>query len=542
METRRKYTVVDLFCGCGGFTLGMKKAGFRTLAAIDFDAAAVETLRKNLPKIENVLERDLTKFSPSQLDEIIKGEPVDIIVGGPPCQGFSKARRVDGSNHGDEIVKDSRRNLYKYFLNYVAYFQPRVFVMENVLGIKTAANGEFFELVQKKARKLGYRVHGEIIEVWRYGVPQKRVRQLIIGTRRELPLFVSKKYLKTTHTDPSVDGGKEPWVSLWEAIGDLPPLRASEGEHESIYDKDRLRSQIKKYGDRYIGRVLEIKQAKKLNGHFAREHSARDLRDFARVREGESSAVVLARGEKMEFPYSKKNFRDRYTRQHRNRLCSTIVAHLSKDGLMFIHPTQQRSLTPREAARIQSFPDWFLLPKSQAASFRLIGNAVPPLVASVVGDGIIDYLADAYKADIRASGSAVPRNAKEALDWILPLLEAMDERRLRKVNRPNFAKGWAGLAFIHHLLHPDNSRSTRGRILRGGMRIPLISQADPRLLRPIYASTGWPVNLVPIAAEARRRLRARKFKDSEYYCSSAHVAGAKWFANNPSKISYGTHS
>lgn len=391
----RSLTFLDLFCGCGGFSLGLRRAGFRELAAIDFNPEAVATFRQNFPDAAHALERDLTQFTPEQLDQLLHADApdsarshIDVIVGGPPCQGFSNARRRDGSNHGENLKHDSRRELYQEFLAYVAYFQPRVFVMENVLGIRTAAGGEFFTRVQSEARALGYRVHGEEVCAWHYGVPQKRIRQLIIGTRRELPLFFASRFMPPTHVgpnEPALDG-LQPFTTLWEAIGDLPPLGADEGADETEYDPRRRQSQLARHGGHYLKKILQVHRAKKLTGHVSRPHSDRDLRDFALLHEGESSAVAMRdRFIEFEWPYSKEHFKDRYTRQHRNRLCSTIVAHLSKDGLMFIHPTQNRSLTPREAARIQSFPDWFQFPKARTHAFRIIGNAVPPLVAEAVG-------------------------------------------------------------------------------------------------------------------------------------------------------------
>src|SRR5271157_356989 len=131
-------TVIDLFCGCGGFSLGMENVGFKTIAAIDFNEEAIVTYKKNFPNVPNVLCRDLTQFPPEYLTLFIDVKNVDVIIGGPPCQGFSTVRKRDGSNHGLKIIKDDRRYLYKEFLKYVDYFQPKIFVMENVLGIKTA--------------------------------------------------------------------------------------------------------------------------------------------------------------------------------------------------------------------------------------------------------------------------------------------------------------------------------------------------------------------------------------------------------------------
>ena len=140
-------TFLDLFCGCGGFTLGMIRGGLRCLAALDVDPSAIATFRANLidrhhpglPDVAHALERDLTKFKPDQLAALIGTNHVDVIVGGPPCQGFSTARQVDGANHGARLKSDPRRHLYREFLRYVDFFQPRIFVMENVLGFRSAA-------------------------------------------------------------------------------------------------------------------------------------------------------------------------------------------------------------------------------------------------------------------------------------------------------------------------------------------------------------------------------------------------------------------
>jgi DNA (cytosine-5)-methyltransferase 1 len=175
----------------------MIRAGFRVLAAVDFNKEAVATARENLgvpeiggqPRhvdspIPHVLAQDLTTFGPKDLAELIGYDHVDVIVGGPPCQGFSSARQRDGANHGEKrFVEDERRHLYQEFLKYVAHFRPRVFVMENVLGIRSAAGGEYYTRVLHEARRLGYRVQSQVEDAYRLGVPQKRRRQLFIGVR-----------------------------------------------------------------------------------------------------------------------------------------------------------------------------------------------------------------------------------------------------------------------------------------------------------------------------------------------------------------------
>jgi len=394
---------IDLFCGCGGFTLGMLRSGMKCLAAIDFDQKAIETLNSNLaggsktglPPVKHALVRDLKTYSPEELASLIGTKHVEVIVGGPPCQGFSTARQVDGANHGERLKSDLRRHLYRKFLQYVDYFQPQVFVMENVLGLRTAAGGEYFTRVQHEARTLGvrsgrpgYRVHAQIEDARELGVPQKRKRQLIIGVRNDISGYFPAE-LKCAAR------GK-PFTKLGDAIGDLPPLRAGGGQDEAEYDLAKRQRNLRARGPlarKYLQSVLQVGSCEVLTGHVARPHNERDLRDFALIREGENSDVAMrVRGITFEYPYDKTSFKDRYTRQSRNDYCSTIVAHLSKDGLMFIHPTQQRTLTPREAARIQSFPDWFAFPSARTHAFRLIGNAVPPLIAEAVGDAVLDFL------------------------------------------------------------------------------------------------------------------------------------------------------
>lgn len=139
----RRLTCIDLFCGCGGFSLGMARAGFTVLAAIDSNPEAITVFRKNFPEVARVLQRDLTGFPPPELAKLIGSSEVDVVVGGPPCQGFSTVRQRDCTNNGPRMVEDKRRFLYQEFLHYVGFFHPKVFVMENVLGIRSAEGGKF---------------------------------------------------------------------------------------------------------------------------------------------------------------------------------------------------------------------------------------------------------------------------------------------------------------------------------------------------------------------------------------------------------------
>jgi len=555
-------TFIDLFCGCGGFTLGMLRAGFRCLAAIDFHAPAVATLRANLVDtghrgIEppaHVLEKDLTKFTPSDLAALIGTEHLDVIVGGPPCQGFSTARQRDGSNHGTErFMEDDRRHLFRRFLDHVEFFQPRVFVIENVLGLRTAAGGKYFTAVQHEARMLGrdkgrpgYRVHAQIEDAPELGVPQKRRRQLIVGVRNDLPGYFPSKLTPAARALPG--------TTLGDAICDLPPLHAGEGDHRSVYDLDRRQQTVagrrETFRSRYLFGVLEVGLTETLTNHVARPHSARDLGDFARLPEGKSSAELMRAGVKFDFPYDKSSFKDRYTRQHRNRPCSTIVAHLSKDGLMFIHPTQNRSLTPREAARVQSFPDWFVFPEARTHAFRMIGNAVPPLVAEAVGAEVAAFLAALAHTetpkpsrharphswrDSRLAGpvreregshdcpKTIPTSQADALRALEPLLH-LDRRALRHLDRDDFLRGWHALLFLFPGLHPDNAldHGEEEEIVATG-QLALAGFGD--LLARRFARSGWPVSLELIGRESWRRFEADEFSDEGFYCVAAQRAG-----------------
>src|SRR5882672_2256754 len=523
-------TFIDLFSGCGGFSLGLKRAGFKCLAAIDFDDSAVKTYKTNFPHVRNVLKKDLRRYQPEKLGDLLGHRRVDVIVGGPPCQGFSHARHVDGANHGKRLVFDPRRYLYRKFLSYVAYFQPRVFVIENVLGIRSAAGGEFFTRVQVEARALGYRVHGEEIKAWQFGVPQKRQRQLIVGTRRELPIFSGKQYIKPTHVLPNEPSARNlrPVTTLWEAIGDLTPIKAGEGLKERDYDSQRQFDHFARYGGRYLLDVLEVHKSIKLTAHVARPHSKRDLRDFARLREGEHSAQAIKRGEKMKFPYDRLTFKDRFTRQRRSGLCSTVVAHVSKDGLMFIHPTQNRSLTVREVARVQSFPDWFSFPERTPA-FRLIGNAVPPLVGEALGRGIRKFLNESIGRSHSQNQIPVPLSEKQALDWLVPVFTAAGQRMLRDVSRAEFLRAWSSIGYLHFWLHPDSALANGNWVLDRRDEKSALNRVAPDLVSPIFELSGWPMSLVPIAIEGHRRLSADKLRVRDFYCSAAHIAGASRF-------------
>jgi DNA (cytosine-5)-methyltransferase 1 len=501
----------------------MERANFRCLAAIDFNSHAVQVFKANFPEMPHALEKDLTQFSPHDLEKLIGTDRVDVIVGGPPCQGFSQARQRDGTNHGPRMVDDPRRHLYREFLSFVSHFQPKVFVMENVLGIRSASGGEYFTRVQAEGRALGYRVVPREEDATKLGVPQNRKRQLFIGFRLDVPGYLSGPLGPA----PRAILG----VTLGDAIMDLPVLESPGGAQEMDYDLERRAHHVAGNKHHFIYRVLQVTRDVRLTAHQSRPHNERDLRDFAKLKEGENCKQAMRdRGIEFEFPYDKSSFQDRYTRQHRNRPCSTIVAHLGKDGLMFIHPTQQRSLTPREAARVQTFPDWFEFPIPRTHQYRVIGNAVPPLVGEAVGHAIANLL---HSAESMVSGdrsnvtflqrtrstARLPKSADQAFEWIASLANKT-RYQIRKLDTDTFRLGWHALLYCFPGLHPD------GALDHGDDEELIAASHDVVVdLSRRYIRSGWPVALELIGREAWRRYEAGSISEDDFYCVDAQRAG-----------------
>ncbi len=367
-------------------SLGFERAGFDTLAAIDNDPKAIEVLRANLRCVKHVFCEDLTKLEPSEFELRTGISSVDTIIGGPPCQGFSVVRQRDGANNGSRLVNDSRRTLYQIFLSYVEHYRPALFVMENVLGMRSAEGGLHYGNMIKSSREIGYEIDSLVIQASQFGVPQSRRRLLFIGSRSDYVDAARRMISEVSVADAAES------VSLWEAIGDLPPLVAGEGQDPASFNHERREAHRTIYPKSIFSR--KIKDSDILTAHIARPHNDRDLRDFSRLREGETSKQALDRGEKMEFPYNRKVFTDKYTRLSKERPSRSILAHMSKDGLMYIHPDQLRSLTPREAARLQTFPDSFQFPVARTHQYRLIGNAVPPLLAEFIAQRLVTLFND----------------------------------------------------------------------------------------------------------------------------------------------------
>ena len=325
----------------------------------------------------------------------------------------------------------------------------------------------------------------------------------------ELPIFDSTNLIPKTHSlTPKVDG-LAPIVTLGETIADLPELEAGDERIVQDYDLHMRERYLEKYSGRFLSDVLNVNNADKLTWHCSRPHSERDLRDFARLREGENCSRALARGVEMEFPYDRNTFKDRYTKQDRNSLCSTIVAHLKSDGLMFIHPNQNRSLTPREAARVQTFPDTFNFSGSRSHVFTQIGNAVPPLVGKKVGLGILKYFSQAETNENR-----IELGEDEKQKIILELEQFINECMVRPIEfvaDDSFKQTWKKIHLLLPHLHPESA-------MDNGKEISAIPKRSISFcFEPYFLRSGWPVELAPIAQEAKKRLKSGHLASADYF-------------------------
>lgn len=422
---KSKYNFMDLFGAPGGFSLGMVLAGFEPKVSVDIDSHGITTYNHNFREAMGFdtigLREDLRKLPPEVISEesgVSKGD-VDVIVGGPPCQGFSVAGRVkianlarngkkkDVKNHHPRFIDDPRNVLYREFIRMVDYFQPKIVIMENVPGMMSHRDGETVREIVDDFRRIGYLIPGwetgdnpRILNAADFGVPQMRRRIFFVGIHQdERSLIDEFRWPPPTHKDPEqrpqknlVDYISEklpsryPYVTVGQAIGDLPePIVANRHSMEDhpmfhiIHPFSKYQEWVRKKTRFWDGMV---------HNHISRSHTERDRLTFERMKEGDSWKD-LPEHIKALYGYRDDIFRDKFKKLIWSRPSWTITAHLQKDGYRYIHPVKPRTLTPREAARLQSFPDWFIFKGPRTAQYRQIGNAVPPLLAATLGLAII---------------------------------------------------------------------------------------------------------------------------------------------------------
>lgn len=390
-----KPIAIDLFAGAGGFGLGFAMGGFNIPLSVEIDAWACDTLRYNHPDMK-IIQDDIRNFNTlSSVKEICLYKP-DIVIGGPPCQGFS----VAGPARKDP--NDPRNTLFINFSQWINFLQPKAFVMENVKGLLLRKNSEglkVIDIIKQTFEELGYFVEVWLLNSAEYGVPQVRERVFIVGNKLGKQLGTPQKthsldLLKNKIWQLSLEEiNLLPAISLWDAISDLPPLNAREGKEEQPY--------ISEYQNQYQHWIRN--GSKILYNHVAMEHSPRLVERFKQIKWGESSSDVLieygAKRRSGNGDLSNKTYDQNNRRLHPYKPSHTIAASFYAN---FIHPFQHRNLTAREGARVQSFPDTYrFLGKKTVVSHKLlhrenrlnekflcqynqIGNAVPPLLAQAI--------------------------------------------------------------------------------------------------------------------------------------------------------------
>jgi DNA (cytosine-5)-methyltransferase 1 len=392
---------IDLFCGAGGFAKGFELTGkFKCIGAIDNNPAAVKTHKLNFTDSVSLCA-DIREVEPQGFEKQLNGNKVDVIIGGPPCPTFStighaKIQSINKTK-SKHISSDPRNELFMDFLKYVAYFKPKVFVMENVPQFLTKYKGKMFEEVKRiiKEELPNYTLKEEVkvLNSANYGVPQNRRRMILVG----LSEGVSFQYPKITHwqegsrfninpRDEKIDiSGLKKHVNVKSAISDLPKITDNWRESESRYSKF-------KGLDAYQLKMRE-KNGETVMNNICRMSNERAKKVFSHMKQGDIY-MDLPKKIRSILPFREDIFKDRLKRLVFNNPSWTILAHIGMDGYMYIHPNELRTLSVREAARIQSFPDDFVFVGNQQETYVQVGNAVPVLLAQKIAEEVENTLSN----------------------------------------------------------------------------------------------------------------------------------------------------
>ncbi len=387
---RSALKVLDTFAGAGGFSLGFQLAGFEVIGAIERDKWACETFAFNHSGAITV-NRNIAEISDDELKEMFFDNNPDIVVGGPPCQGFSIANKRNGD------PKDPRNSLFKEFLRVGAALHPEIMVMEsvpNLCAARTASKESVLEIIKQGLRELGYHAYAAVLNATSFGVPQMRQRLFVIGSRMQLTTLIPRPTPQVCLNGDMLlfDDSLQPCPTLWDAISDLPPLEAGEGSEETPYSSEPNTEYQK---------ALRLGSTSIFN-HKAMCHTRRIVERFKTMKWGDSVNDVaehLKPRRRNSSEIAMEAYDQNNRRMHPERQCHTIPASFYAN---FVHPFQHRNFTAREGARIQSFPDWFrFMGKPTVISHKLlareerheelhlcqynqIGNAVPPFVGRAV--------------------------------------------------------------------------------------------------------------------------------------------------------------
>ncbi|MEZ3142896.1 DNA cytosine methyltransferase [Halobaculum sp. MBLA0143] len=342
---------VDLFAGAGGLSVGLERAGFELVHAVEVDEDARQTFTDNRDGLAATdLSGDIREVALAEIPEVVGRDRVDLVVGGPPCQGFSEVVSPDGS--------DERNHLFENFVDWVAALDPTAVLFENVRGMQKTAGGEFLEAVTASFDRLGYDVTHRVVEASEFGVPQHRRRLLVLASKSDVA--------ESPFDEFDLDTISEPGVA--DAIGDLP--RVAPGEEATQYTaqpETALQADLR--GD-----------TTKLSAHVAANHSDDMVEMISHIPDGGDRTAIPAELQ----PSS--GYHNSYSRLDSTAPAVAITSNMSKpSSARCIHPFEDRGLTPREGARLQTFPDDYRFSGGLVSVRRQIGNAVPPYLAEAVG-------------------------------------------------------------------------------------------------------------------------------------------------------------
>lgn len=369
----KEYKVIDLFSGAGGMSVGFEMSGFNICASIELMEKYAKTHEINFPHCKS-LSGDIREIPPSDFEQQTSITPQDatIIIGGPPCQTFSSIGQSKiKSISKDDIKKDPRNYLFKNYFEYVEHFRPDVFVMENVPNLKTKYKGEIFNKILKICDDLGYTVNCDILDAADYGVPQKRKRLFIVGSKKEGKTF---KFPTPTHSDKP--------NTVHDAISDLPEIYDGIRAAELPYSKNKGITPYQK---------LMRNGLKVVGNNVCRMSNERAKKVFAKMKPGDKY-MDLPPEVRQILPFREDIFHDRLKKLDYTKPSWTILAHIGMDGYRYIHPSEIRTLSVREAARIQSFPDKFQFNGNMREQYIQVGNSVPPLLANSLAEQVKDIL------------------------------------------------------------------------------------------------------------------------------------------------------
>lgn len=376
MSTRSRPIAIDLFCGAGGLSEGLGQAGFETRVGVDFDKNAIATFKLNHPKAAAILG-DVADVTGDQLKHLAGTDDIDLIAGGPSCQGFS--------THGKRIQDDPRNFLFKHFVRLVDEVRPKMFLMENVKGMLTYSKGEFRRQIEAAFKEIGYETAFTTVCTADFGVPQMRHRVLFIGTRLN---DIELSFPEPTHGDARPD--LLPYVTLADAIGDLP-LMDGDYKRERWAYAHAPSNAYQIYARSGAGKHITLHTSSALSGQAGR------LAPYIGPGQGLRAVPVEALPERFKKMRTIKNGqlrRDCTTLYHRlnpERPSYTITCYYRNVASgPFLHPHEDRSLSHREAARLMSFPDRYRFGGSNFT--RQIGNAVPPLMGRAIGKHLMGLL------------------------------------------------------------------------------------------------------------------------------------------------------